>query len=244
MIGELFDKDTVNNYLEIIDKHLMHADGVRLMSSAIKYRGGENTLFMRAETSSCFGREIGLNYIHAHIRYIEAMAHIGDARRAKDGIDKIIPITLNDYVKNAYPRQSNVYFSSSDGAFLNRYDAYENFDKLRNGEVGVKAGWRLYSSGPGILLHQIIAHYLGINYYHGDLLIDPILTKDSDNLEITMNLFGKNVTLRYHVNEEGKTKVVINDKVYESNTANRYRNNGVIVPKNDILDNVVIDIYC
>jgi len=59
-----------------------------------------------------------------------------------------------------------------------------------------------------------------------------------------MNLFGKNVTLRYHVNEEGKTKVVINDKVYESNTANRYRNNGVIVPKNDILDNVVIDIYC
>ena len=244
MIGELFDKDTVNNYLEIIDKHLMHADGVRLMSSAIKYRGGENTLFMRAETSSCFGREIGLNYIHAHIRYIEAMAHIGNARRAKDGIDKIIPITLNDYVKNAYPRQSNVYFSSSDGAFLNRYDAYENFDKLRNGEVGVKAGWRLYSSGPGILLHQIIAHYLGINYYHGDLLIDPILTKDSDNLEITMNLFGKNVTLRYHVNEEGKTKVVINDKVYESNTANRYRNNGVIVPKNDILDNVVIDIYC
>lgn len=244
MIGEIIDEKTVNNYLGIIDKHLMHADGVRLMSSAIKYRGGENTLFMRAETSSCFGREIGLNYIHAHIRYIEAMAHIGNAARAKDGIDKIVPINLNKYVKNALPRQSNVYFSSSDGAFLNRYEAYENFDKLRDGSVGVKAGWRLYSSGPGILLHQIVAHYLGINYYHGDLLLDPVVTKDSDKLEITMRVFDKNVTLRYHAQNKGINKVVVGDKVYNTTSVNRYRKNGIVIPRNEIEENAVIDIYC
>ena len=153
-------------------------------------------------------------------------------------------INLNKYVKNALPRQSNVYFSSSDGAFLNRYEAYENFDKLRNGSVGVKAGWRLYSSGPGILLHQIVAHYLGINYYHGDLLLDPVLTKDSDKLEISMRLYDKNVTLKYHVKESGISKVVIGDKVYNTLTSNRYRKNGIIIPKEYIKDNALIDIYC
>ena len=244
MIGELIDQKTVNNYLGIIDKYLMHADGVRLMSSAIKYRGGENTLFMRAETSSCFGREIGLNYIHAHIRYIEAMAHIGNAERAKDGIDKIIPINIQKYVKNALPRQSNVYFSSSDGAFLNRYEAYENFDKLRKGNVGVKAGWRLYSSGPGILLHQIVAHYLGINYYHGDLLVDPVLTKDSNNLEISLSIFNKDVTLKYYVEGKGINRVVVNGKTLDKACDNRYRKSGIVVPKELIENNTVIEIYC
>ena len=172
------------------------------------------------------------------------MAHIGNAERTKAGIDQIVPINIKDSVKNALPRQSNVYFSSSDGAFLNRYEAYENFDKLRKGNVGVKAGWRLYSSGPGILLHQIIAHYLGINYYHGDLLIDPVVTKDSDNLEITLKLFDKDVTLKYHAENKGINKVVVNGKVYNDVNKNRYRKAGIIIPRNEIENNAVIEIYC
>ena len=33
-----------------------------------------STNFKRAEQAANFGREIGLQYVHAHIRYTEAMA--------------------------------------------------------------------------------------------------------------------------------------------------------------------------
>ena len=82
------------------------------------------------------------------------------------------------------------------------------------------------------------------NSAENDLPENETETKESDNLEITMNLYNKNVTLRYHANEEGISKVVIDGKVYENNTSNRYRKTGVIIPKEDILDNAIIDIYC
>ena len=59
-----------------------------------------------------------------------------------------------------------------------------------------------------------------------------------------MRLYDKNVTLKYHVKESGISKVVIGDKVYNTLTSNRYRKNGIIIPKEDIKDNAVIDIYC
>ena len=63
--------------LGLIQEHLLHADGVRLMDKGVNYRGGINTYFMRAETAANFGREIGLQYCHAHIRYCEALAKVG-----------------------------------------------------------------------------------------------------------------------------------------------------------------------
>ena len=49
------------------------------------YHGGTSTLFRRAESAANFGREIGLQYVHAHIRYIEALARIGRPDEAFDG---------------------------------------------------------------------------------------------------------------------------------------------------------------
>ena len=65
------------------------ADGARLFDRPIPYRGGLQRHFQRAESSTFFGREIGLMYTHAHLRYAEAMARFGDAdallRRAPAG---------------------------------------------------------------------------------------------------------------------------------------------------------------
>ena len=36
------------------------------------YTGGTSRIFKRAESAANFGREVGLQYVHAHIRYIEA----------------------------------------------------------------------------------------------------------------------------------------------------------------------------
>jgi cellobiose phosphorylase len=48
------------------------------------YHGGLQTFFQRAESASFFGREIGIMYTHAHLRYCEALARYGDA-------DQVLP---------------------------------------------------------------------------------------------------------------------------------------------------------
>lgn len=78
------------------------------------YDGGVSHLFKRAEQAANVGREISLQYTHAHIRYIEAMAKAGDPEEVWDSLFVINPIQIRHSVKNARIRQSNMYFSSSD----------------------------------------------------------------------------------------------------------------------------------
>ena len=80
MLAELLTPEQVSHHLEIIEK-LTFPDGVRLMNKPANYRGGVSTNFKRAEQAANFGREIGLQYVHAHIRYTEAMAKIGQQRQ-------------------------------------------------------------------------------------------------------------------------------------------------------------------
>jgi putative lysine transport system substrate-binding protein len=84
------------------------------------------------------------------------------------------------------PRQRNAYFSSSDGAFKDRYQAKEQFDLLREGKIDVKGGWRIYSSGPGILIHQMITNTYGIKRHHLISSIQPNLPKELSGLKVTM----------------------------------------------------------
>ncbi|MDF2699476.1 MAG: cellobiose phosphorylase [Haloplasmataceae bacterium] len=51
IIGEIFNKSQIKAYLEIIIKNLKHPDGVRLMDNTVKYKGGINKYFTRAETA-------------------------------------------------------------------------------------------------------------------------------------------------------------------------------------------------
>jgi cellobiose phosphorylase len=239
MIAELFDEQDIHRYLDIIDKNLMHTDGVRLMNTTVKYQGGTPKMFMRAETATNFGREIGLMYVHAHIRYLEAMAQIGEADRLYKGLRVINPILIQDNVPNAITRQSNTYFSSSDGDFHNRYEADKNFDKLRNGSVKVKAGWRLYSSGPGIYLNQFISNFLGIKEYQNSLYLDPVLPKSLDGLKCHYDYHQHHLDITYEITgNSGVKSVSINGKEIKCNTAlTKYRSSGVTIPQSLLKEN-------
>lgn len=166
--------------LRIIQEHLLYADGVRLMDRQAQYHGGVSRIFQRAEQSANFGREIGLLYVHAHIRYAEAIATNGDKQSAWRLLDLVNPINLNNRVSNADIRQSNVYFSSSDADFNTRYEAQENYEKLKDESVSVKGGWRLYSSGPGIFISALFQSILGLKVLERGEILHMKLTFDKD----------------------------------------------------------------
>ncbi len=85
-------------------------------------------------------------------------------------------------VPNALPRQANAYFSSSDADVPDREAASRDFERIRSGEIGVKGGWRVYSSGPGIFLNQLVSNVLGLRRRFDERVFDPILPARADGL--------------------------------------------------------------
>ncbi len=234
MIGELLSPDEAEHHLGIIKEHLQHPDGVRLMNRPAAYHGGVSTNFKRAEQAANFGREIGLQYVHAHIRFTEAMAKLGQKEETWHALGVINPIQLQERVPNAELRQANVYFSSSDGDFKTRLEAQENFGKLRDGSVGVKGGWRVYSSGPGIYMNQLISNVLGIREMADDLFLDPVLPTELSDLTMTYRVFDQPVKIHFH--EASKEQVLINGQPVDYTLAeNSYRKGAFCLDKSAVL---------
>ena len=232
MIAELLDPERAKSHYDLIKEKLFFPDGVRLMNRPAQYAGGVSTHFKRAEQASNFGREVGLQYVHAHIRFVEAMAKLGHADDVWNGLNVINPVGIRDVVPNAEIRQSNAYFSSSDGKFNNRYDAQTDFDKLRSGEVQVKGGWRIYSSGPGIYMNQLISNALGIRQEHEGLVIDPVLPPSLDGMRFDFQYDAVNVTFIYHITGAPVSKVVLNGEALDAERlANPYREGGLRISK-------------
>jgi Cellobiose phosphorylase len=229
MISELLTEEQAEAHYRIIKERLYCPDGVRLMNRPAHYAGGVSVNFKRAEQAANFGREIGLQYVHAHIRFVEAMAKLGKTDEVWQGLLAINPVGLSEVVPNAELRQSNAYFSSSDGKFKNRYEAQERFGELRDGSVQVKGGWRIYSSGPGIYMNQLISNALGIRQSGCDLVIDPVLPGKLDGLTFDFGWNGIPVTFVYHLGGESRvSRISINGQDTElSYTDNRYRDGGV-----------------
>lgn len=236
IISEMIDLTQANQYKELIKTHLKHPDGVRLMDTAVNYRGGLKTYFSRAETAANFGREIGIQYCHAHIRFIEAMAKLGEPELAYEALFTINPIDIQKSVPNAMLRQSNVYFSSSDAAFKDRYEAKRDFEKVRRGEIPVKAGWRMYSSGPGIYLNQMVSNVLGFKQYHQGLWIDPSLPESLDGLVLNYHMGHYPLSVSYKFGNEVVVKVN-HQKVTVKPMHNAYREAGVWIKQDDLVLN-------
>ena len=85
IIAGLFTKEQAQHHLRLIRDHLLFPDGARLMDQPVAYHGGLEQVFRRAELAAFFGREIGLMYVHAHLRYGEAMAVLRRGRCAVGG---------------------------------------------------------------------------------------------------------------------------------------------------------------
>jgi cellobiose phosphorylase len=190
-------------HVQLIDTHLTGPDGARLFDRPMPYRGGPETLFQRAESSAYFGREIGVMYMHAHLRWCETLAHLGHAQRFFDALALAHPIALRERVGAASLRQANCYFSSSDAAFADRYDAQEHYGRIHTGEVALDGGWRVYSSGPGIAIGLIVGSFLGIRREARTLVVDPVMPSALHGLTAQVPLGGCMLTVVYHLGPQG-----------------------------------------
>jgi CRISPR-associated protein Csx3 len=110
-------------------------------------------------------------------------------------------VGLTYAVPHAAPRQSNVYFSSSDADFADRLEAAARWSELRTGRVGVRGGWRLYSSGPGLYLHKVRACLLGVRESFGDVVFDPVLPRRLDGVTARLTLLNRTAEVRYRVRD-------------------------------------------
>jgi cellobiose phosphorylase len=203
VINDLLTPEQARKHLEIIRTHLLSPDGARLFDRPMAYRGGPLKRFQRAESAAFFGREIGLMYTHAHLRYAEALAHYGDAEGFFLALCQANPIGIRSIVPAATLRQANCYYSSSDGAFADRYEAFREYDRVKTGDMPLDGGWRVYSSGPGIWTRLLIQSFLGLRWERSTLVIDPVIPKSLNGLRVEMKLGGIPFEVTYRIEGSG-----------------------------------------
>jgi cellobiose phosphorylase len=233
IISEIFSKEQALRHQELVEEKLKGPDGARLMDRPLRYNGGIQTLFQRAESSTFFGREIGLMYVHEHIRYAESLARTGRAGDFLKALRQAIPVDYRDVVPRGDVRQSNCYYSSSDVVFKNRYEADEQYEDIVNGKITLRGGWRVYSSGPGIFIGLVVSRLLGLRRESGNIILDPVMPVILDGLTASMDFMGHPVVFSYAVKTScyGPSAVSVNGiPVMFTREDNKYRQGGAIIP--------------
>lgn len=226
ILEDLFDAEQLQQHLRLIELKLSGPDGVRLFDRPMNYHGGPQRFFQRAESATFFGREIGLMYMHAHLRYAQALARVGETDRFFRALCQANPIGIQSLVPSATLRQANCYYSSSDAAFEDRYQASAEYDRVTEGTVPLDGGWRVYSSGAGIGLGLIVRRFLGLSIEARDVTLDPVIPVALNGLRVRLSLFGKLVTLSYEISGAGHgvSAVSVNGQsVTLTNDANPHR---------------------
>src|SRR5690606_33607901 len=191
IIAGLFTAEQAAHHLRLIREHLLFPDGVRLMDRPVRYQGGVERIFRRAESAAFFGREIGLMYVHAHLRYGEALAALGEADALWQALQVASPIGVTERLAHASPRQRNAYFSSSDAAFRDRYQASAEWSRVRAGAIAVDGGWRIYSSGPGLYTNLLLRHAFGIRRHFGARAVQPLLPRSLGRVTVETTIDGR-----------------------------------------------------
>ncbi len=232
IISEIFTHEQAQHHQDLIERHLKGPDGARLMDRPLRYQGGIQTIFQRAESSTFFGREIGLMYVHEHIRYAESQARTGRADAFLKALRQAIPVGYREVVPCGDIRQSNCYYSSSDITFRNRYEADERYDEIQSGKITLRGGWRVYSSGPGIYIGLVVSRLLGLRIVSGKIIVDPVMPHSLDGLSASVNLLDHAVTFNYAVKEGNFSPkaVSINGKAIQFKyEENKYRKGGAVI---------------
>jgi len=201
--AQLLQPAAAQHHLRALESHLLGPDGARLFDRPPPYRGGPMRVFQRAEAATFWGREIGLMYTHAHLRYAEALARVGDAPGLLRALCQVNPIGVTERIGSARPRQSTCYYSSSDAAFADREDAERRYPGSLTGEVPLEGGWRVYSSGPGLFLRLVVECLLGVGRRGDDLLLDPVLDPELDGMTARVPITGRLLRLQYQVRAPG-----------------------------------------
>lgn len=246
IIAGLLPDESASRHERIIAGNLHYPDGVRLMDRPAPYHDGVITYFRRAEQSANIGREIGLMYTHAHVRYVEALSQLG-RDTVGDELLRISPVNQFRRLPSSEMRQRNCYFASSDADFPDRYTAAAQWDRLEQASpdpVGVRGGWRVYSSGPGIYLRQMVQHLFGVQLHRDGLVIDPVMSVDDDGTSLTIDLFGVRRTIRYHVVAgDVPVSVKAGDRELDGTRLSlRYRDGGLSLSRRQLTDITTLDV--
>ncbi len=234
IVNDMLAPRQAEAHLALIRKHLLGPDGARLFDKPMAYHGGTMRSFQRAESASFFGREIGIMYTHAHIRYGEALARFGDAEGFFEALRRINPIGLRDVVPSSTLRQVNCYYSSSDAAFADRYEAERDYGKVMDGTVPLEGGWRVYSSGAGIGTRLIVQSFLGLRLEADAVVIDPVVPRALDGMKAALSFAGRPIEVVYRINRLGRGPISVNlnggdlDFIRETNA---YRSGGARVAR-------------
>lgn len=226
IVEDMLSPEQARQHLSLIDKSLSGPDGVRLFDRPMNYHGGPQRFFQRAESATFFGREIGLMYMHAHLRYAQALARVGQADAFFRALCQANPIGIRSLVPSATLRQANCYYSSSDAAFADRYQASTEYQRVAEGTVPLDGGWRVYSSGAGIALSLIVRRLLGLSIEAQAVTFDPVMPAALSGLRIRLSLFGKPAEVRYEIKGAGcgVSAVTVNGQpVSITHDANPYR---------------------
>jgi cellobiose phosphorylase len=162
------------------------------------------------------------------------------------------PVDYRQVVKSGDIRQANCYYSSSDVAFKSRYEADDRYDEIKTGEITLRGGWRIYSSGPGIYITLIVSRLLGLRVEFDQIIIDPVLPFSMDGLVANLNLLGFPMTIQYNVRHENFSpkRILINGNTIDLEFEdNKFRKGGAILSKekylallNNELNTVEIDL--
>lgn len=203
ILEDVLTPDQAREHLELISRELTGPDGVRLFDRPLPYHGGPQRIFQRAESATFFGREIGLMYMHAHLRYAQALAHVGRPEEFFGALCQADPIGIRSIVPSATLRQANCYYSSSDAAFADRYQAREQYGRIRSGSVALDGGWRVYSSGAGIALALTLQRFLGLTWESRTVRIDPVMPADLDGMRVMTSAHGCPLEVTYRVGPRG-----------------------------------------
>ena len=176
---------------------------MRLFDRPLPYHGGPQRVFQRAESATFFGREIGLMYMHAHLRYAQALAHVGLADEFFRALCQAAPVGVRAVVPTASLRQANCYYSSSDAAFDDRYQARAQYERIRSGTIPLDGGWRVYSSGAGIALALTLQRFLGLTWESRTLCIDPVIPGALDGMRVMTSVRGHPLEVTYRIGTAG-----------------------------------------
>ena len=239
IINDLLTPEQATTHIGYIKRYLLGPDGARLFDRPPPYRGGPQQYFQRAESSTFFGREIGLMYMHAHLRYAQAMAHYGDVEAFFLALCQANPIAIRSVVPAAALRQANCYYSSSDAAFADRYEALAHYDRVKTGEVALEGGWRIYSSGAGIAMRLIHQCFLGLRREQVGVAHrsgHPGIPKRPASRG---RAGGQKVHITYRIGDAGygPTAVTLNGQELSfTREANPYRTGGAEVPMAEVLE--------
>jgi len=120
---------------------------------------------------------------------------------------------------------------------LDRAEFAARYDDVLTGATGFEAGWRIYSSGPGVLVRIVVQCLLGVRRRGSAVELDPVLPTRLDGLTAVVPLAGGLLKLRFRVGPRGCGVVglrVDGRPVAARRTGNPYRPGGVSVRLADL----------